>query len=69
MIGFFGCKSGQTETNSISFILFTPEQMDIILTNYASSVKQIGNTQITEINVIVDIVKSSVHMNYQEITC
>ena len=61
-IGFFGCKSGQTETNSINYIVFTPEQVDIILTKYASTVKQIGAPQITETEVIVDSTKNiSIH--------
>lgn len=58
MTGFLGCKSGQTETTSMNYIAFTPEQVDIILTKYASGVKQIGAPQITETEVMVDSAKN-----------
>ena len=62
MQGFNSCKPGQTESNPTKYIVFTPEQMDIILVNYASSVKPIGDPQIIETDVIVDSVKKiSIH--------
>ena len=51
------CKSDHKSNGQVSYFAFTSQEMDIILTNYSSSVKPIGEPQVTETSIIADSAK------------
>jgi hypothetical protein len=54
---FTNCNSDKNNKSEDSYFAFSPEQMDVILTNYASTIKTIGEPQVKESRVVIDSAK------------
>ena len=51
------CNSDHKGKDQGTYFAFTPKEMDIILTNYSSAVKPIGEPQVTETSILADSAK------------